>query len=1148
MMRHDPDLPDGAGGSPSSSSEPFLSLKQSISASLSDGPRSLSPSRNGRPREKPATSALRPSRATPPGRVNIPKLPNGAEVALAALKYLHIPLLVLSNLKTVLLANEAMGHLLGMERQERAKGTHHDNSSREQSNSALEMLQGQCLSQIGVDLIQNGQPIWVSWERFLDALAEEMDTNSAISAASSEQPELPPTPKADQIPDGESPTREKKTRLSQATSTAQPLTQDSVVDVVLTTTFAGSSRADGASFDPSSGQIHAKMIISIWTLDNQRFFTLSFTKTSHSTTPASPRHTRPRIRAQASSVSPSSGSSSSPSQSASRERCPSCGFAPASVQISPSGQPVSLVSPPSSQTASTPSILQKSSRMKDAMLNAMEIPIIVMWRDESLAFPNRAAAKLSGRPLDPTSQGVNEFVSRFAAYTEDFSRELEADEHPIVQLCRSQTPFTSRRIGIVDAQSRRRTFDVSGEGIYDSKTGEFLAGMTAFKDVTAWKEEILSQNQQNVEQFELICNTMPAMLWTATPQGVPDWFSERWYEYAGLRRDWSLAEWRSIFHPDDMEATNKLWEHSLKTGEEYITHYRCRRRDGVWRWMMGRAMPLRDARGEIVKWIGTCNDTDDLVKAKVSESRTREQLLTVIKNAKVSIWSIDTRRRIDLLEGVVGLEADVIGENVYDVLRDHFGGKDSVDVYQPPIEDILSGKAKQMVCEHFNQKVNRWYRTRFAAVYGKEMRTGGVQDGSVSGVVATSYDVTELKERTEKLQTQEEENTRLLSAETAAKEASRLKSQFLANMSHEIRTPIAGVIGMSELLIDTDLDEEQRECAENIQRSANALLTVINDILDLSKVESGRLDIEEVQFSLPVVIKDVSKMMAFAAERKNLAYLEDIQIGLNEELVVLGDPGRCRQILTNLLTNSIKFTSEGYVKLSVKIASEAAETITIVFAVEDTGIGFDDDVRKRLFRPFSQADSSTARRFGGTGLGLTICKNLVDLMHGEISLDSVVGSGTKAKFTIPFNRPQFGQSDSLVDLHHVSHRLQSDISLSGCGSDHDQITRSPMPSGVDTPRRYSAHSPAQDAILSARTYDQTASVSAAERKETNILVVEDNAINQQIALKTIKKLGFSAIAVWNGQEALDYLAKPFTPDHAKPDLILMDVQMPILDG
>lgn len=476
------------------------------------------------------------------------------------------------------------------------------------------------------------------------------------------------------------------------------------------------------------------------------------------------------------------------------------------------------------------------------------------------------------------------------------------------------------------------------------------------------------------------------------------------YDYTGLTREQSVGQtgWKIPIHPDDIPTINEHWNHSLETGEPYTIEYRCRDRHGDYRWMLGRSVCVRSKQtGDIVQWFSTSTDVHDAVESKfvakhlvgsgflvpiLANRSQRQQLLSVIAHAQVTIFSVDRERKINLLEGAFAWEAgrhsggqkqgeDFIGLNVYDVFygKDKSVSKDTIPKFLQPIEEILDGKTMDEIQEHCID--NRWYRTKFIPVVGKQETSSAVDESVIDGVIGVSMDITEIKDQEAELQNRGQENIRLVANEAAAKEASRLKSEFLANMSHEIRTPIAGVIGMSDLLVDTNLDEEQRECAENIQRSANGLLTVINDILDFSKIESGRLDVEEVQFSLSVVVHDVSKMLGFAADRKNLLFTSVLDE--TDDLILRGDPGRVRQIITNLLTNSIKFTSEGKVRFKVMKTKETRDSVTMQFVIEDTGIGITEENLGRLFKPFCQADSSTARVHGGTGLGLTASSLLI---------------------------------------------------------------------------------------------------------------------------------------------------------------------------
>ncbi|KAJ4271355.1 hypothetical protein NW762_000057 [Fusarium torreyae] len=1076
-----------------------------------------------------------------PFRLTMPSMSPG-QLAFSAMQYLPVPTIVLNNLKTVVLANEAMGRMLGILTED---------SDEEDALPTIERLRGQTLSQVGVDMLQDGQPVWATWEAFLDSQIDEM----GVRAPSRDSRRL------SQSGGDATPTTSTMPIPERRPSPPSRKTQDAIVEVVITRKGINKTTLDNRHKPKElDNQVYAKMIITIWELeDHQTFFTLTFTSTQ---SPESTLHNTKRSVARPSILEAAERKSiahSNPSSVASSRDSNSPSFHSPGI-VTMSSSPFPPMGPPSVAThSSTPSLLQKMLLMKDALLNNTQMPILAMWKDGSVTFPNTAARKLfeKGAPLDTPVNGFD-LIRYWHTYTEDFSKRLDDEEFPIYKLLKTEQPFTGLRIGMYDENGSRRVFDVLGEAIRDDSTGEFLAGVVTGRDVTVMTEEITQIKERDEERFKLICDTMPQLVWTATPDGLVDFWNTRFYTYTGLSPENSLGKsWVNAFHPDDLVEANRRWKHSLETGDTYVTEYRCQSKDGDWRWFLGRALPQRNKEtGKVEKWFGTCTDVHESIQTKMAAKRTRQQLLSVIAHSHVTIFTVDPNRNVTMLEGALIWNNTheenhdgtrwFIGENMYTVfnrLTAQLADGERPEFLEP-IEFILDGKVTQDVKEHGID--DRWYRTRFLPMIGKRTQEGNVtNDTYIEGVIGVIMDVTELKTREKALEKQSKEKRKAMANEAAAKEANRLKSQFLANMSHEIRTPITGVLGMAELLTGMKLDEEQQEYVENIQSSATSLLTVINDILDFSKVESGRLDIEEVQFSLSHIVKEVGRMLQFAVERKNLNFQSDIGDDIENDLVVIGDPGRVRQILTNLLTNSIKFTNQGYVRFSVTAEKETSESIEVRFTVEDSGIGIQDDVRKKLFQPFSQGDASTARRFGGTGLGLTICKNLLDLMHGRISLESNVGVGTRATFWIPFNKPSGPAEASLANAGAIPDRLQSELSLSCNSSEYDQIVGTP-PGSEGVQASLSGSRRARFGISSTSSPDQE--LPPSERAKIHVLVVEDNPINQKIATKTIGRLGFQVTAAWNGKEALEYLSGVQQGIKQKPDIILMDVQMPIIDG
>jgi len=454
----------------------------------------------------------------------------------------------------------------------------------------------------------------------------------------------------------------------------------------------------------------------------------------------------------------------------------------------------------------------------------------------------------------------------------------------------------------------------------------------------------------------------------------------------------NLDDWIGLQHPDDSERANSHRDaciEALTRGEDiiYEQEYRMRCKDGSYRWIIDRGRIDEWDNGQPVRAFGTHIDINTRKESEDALHRSQQLLEGVVDNAGTLVFVKD-RNGVYLLAN--HLWEEYCGVTVEDAL-----GKTDKDIFPPELAaEFMANDIKVRESgEHLKFEEDTYPKGEHRVLLSHKFPLYGA-NGEIFATAGISSDVTHLKEI----------EIELRNAREAAENASRSKSDFLANMSHEIRTPMNGIMGMTELAMDTDLNREQREYLQTIESSAQSLLALIDDILDFSKIEAQKLELDPIDFDLRERLGETLDTLAARAHGKGLELAFDIDADVPDMLI--GDVHRVRQIVINLVGNALKFTEQGEVVVRVGVESESDSGILTHFQVSDTGIGIPADRLDKVFDSFEQADTSTTRKYGGTGLGLTICSRLTELMGGRIWVESTAGIGSTFHFTALLGRSQ----------------------------------------------------------------------------------------------------------------------------------------------
>jgi PAS domain S-box-containing protein len=571
--------------------------------------------------------------------------------------------------------------------------------------------------------------------------------------------------------------------------------------------------------------------------------------------------------------------------------------------------------------------------------------------------------------------------------------------------------------------------------------------------------------------FRELTENAPVGIYLSDPMGNATYANKRWSQLSGIpEHEIKTRNWMEIVHPDDIQKVIPEFEASVRENREFMLEFRFLNPSGT-RWVNARATALYNESGEMTGLIATTLDITALKEAqqKLLESEKLYRLISHNSKDLITLYTAsEDPKRIFVSPSskeILGYEPEeLIGRSPFDIMV-----KEDAELLKKKTHTVtMSGKpgfGEYRVIRKDGRTI--WLESNSQPFFD--------DNGKMTGFQTSARDVTERKEF----------ELELINARDNAESATRAKSQFLSMMSHEIRTPMNAIIGLSNLLLEDDPRPDQSENLELLRFSGQNLLSILNDILDFSKIEADKVHLEKVDFDLKDCLTKIVKMMETRAEDKGI----DVRFIFDDSLprAVKGDPVRLSQIVNNLLSNAIKFTENGSVTFTVAAEGKAPDGFSSIgFRIKDTGIGIPSDKIHLIFESFSQAASDTTRKFGGTGLGLTITRRLIRLMGSDITLASEHGKGSEFHFVLQM--------------------------------ENGQVVEKPV----------------------AKTTDGLQTL--LKTKPLHILLVEDNRVNQVVATNFLKRWGVTFTIANNGLEAVELIRKrPY-------DLVFMDLQMPEMDG